>query len=107
MNARLMLLASSLTLLGCSTTVPRDVLIAEQRRIEGAVKPGTSVQEAAQSLASLGYTCREAAVDAARKLTVTDCVKPVQDKTEFHVCLRRTGSEDKEISYGLRPLCGR
>src|SRR5262249_26980941 len=87
--ARCMLLAPTLALVGCSEVVPRNVVAAEQRRIEDAVKPGASAQEAAQSLVALGYSCHESTVDAG---TITDCTKAVQGKTELHVCLKRTES---------------
>ena len=109
--AQRILLALSLTLLGCSSVVSRDVMVAEQRRIEGAIQPGTSARDAAQALVGLGYTCHEAVSGstsisgAPPNSTVTDCAKPVQGKTELLVCLWRTENLMKFISYGSRPLC--
>jgi len=110
--AQRMLLASSLALLGCSSgVVSRDVMVAEQRRIEGAVQPGTSAKDAAQSLVGLGYSCHEAVSGstpvggAPPNSTVTDCAKAVQGKTELHVCLWRTENVIKLVSYGSQPLC--
>ncbi|HTP25684.1 MAG TPA: hypothetical protein VMK12_08500 [Anaeromyxobacteraceae bacterium] len=111
MDAWRIFLASSLVVVGCTDVPPRSAVIAEQRRIEGAVKPGTSAQEAREALVSLGYSCREAQVEAASSDgaahgTITECVKAIQDKGELHVCLGRTESQVKEVRYGLRPLCG-
>jgi hypothetical protein len=91
--------ALSSMLVGCSDVPPRSAVIAEQRRIESAVKVGASAQETRDALVSLGYSCRDT------QGATTDCAKAVQDKTELHVCLARTESRVKDISYGLRP-CG-
>ena len=104
-----LLLASALMVAGCSTAPPRNAVMAEQRRIEGAVRPGTSAQEVREALVSLGYTCREinagSGGGAARNSATTDCAKAIQDKTELHICLTRDESRVKDISYELRP-CG-
>src|SRR5215470_650354 len=105
MDAFRVLMVSSLVLLGCSETLPRKAMLDEQRRIEGAVRLGTSAQDAAATLQSLGYSCRAVGVDTAatpQGFPITDCVKKVEGGAELHVCLNRAGSEVKDVRYERR-----